>query len=313
MRTLVVGAGATGGFFGARLVQAGRDVTFLVRPGRRSALEANGLRVHGLGRDDTVKPKLVTAAEIAGPYDLVLLSVKATALRAALADMAAAVGEGTAIVPFLNGMAHLDALNERFGAERVLGGVIFVATTLGPDGDIVQLAPFARMSLGEQSGGTSARATAAGAELDGAGFEVSVVPDIMAAMWHKWVFIATIGALTCLMRGTVGEIVAVPGGADLGPAILAEAAAVSAAAGYPVPADSLASTTATVTAAGSSFASSMYRDVTDGQPVEAEQILGDLTGRARRLGVATPLLDLATTQLRVYQHRRDSAPTTSSR
>jgi 2-dehydropantoate 2-reductase len=309
MRTLVVGAGATGGFFGARLAQAGRDVTFLVRPGRRSELEASGLRVHGLGRDDVIKPRLVTADGIAGRYDLVLLSVKAAALRAALDDMAPAAGDGTAIVPFLNGMAHLDALTERFGPERVLGGVIYVSTTLGPDGDIVQLAPFASLSLGAQPGGESGLAGAAGAALDGAGFEVSVVPDIVAAMWHKWVFIATLGALTCLMRGTVGEIAAVPGGADLGAAMLAEATAVSAAAGYPVPADSLAAATARMTAAGSSLASSMYRDLSDGLPVEAEQILGDLTGRARGLGVPVPLLDLATMNLRVYQHRRDSSPT----
>jgi 2-dehydropantoate 2-reductase len=310
MRTLVVGAGATGGFFGARLVQAGRDVTFLVRPGRAAALACRGLRVHGLGRDDVIKPPLVTTGQIAGPYDLVLLAVKATALPGALADMAPAVGAGTAIVPFLNGMAHMDALNARFGAARVLGGVVLVATTLGPDGDIVQLAPLASVTVGDQPDGR-VEAAAVGAELSGAGFDVSVSPDIIAEMWHKWVFIATVGALTCLMRGTIGDVVAVPGGADLGPAMLAEAAAVSAAAGYPVPADSIASTTATVTEPGSASASSMYRDVSAGQPVEVEQILGDLVRRARSLGVPTPLLDLATAHLRVYQHRLGTPPAAS--
>jgi 2-dehydropantoate 2-reductase len=310
MRILVVGAGATGGFFGARLAQAGRDVTFLVRPGRVSALASRGLRVHGLGRDDVIKPSLVTGGELAGLYDLVLLAVKATALPGAIADMAPAVGEGTAIVPFLNGMAHMDALNSRFGAERVLGGVVLVATTLGPDGDIVQLAPFASVTVGDQPGGP-ARAAAAGVALSGAGFGVSVAPDITAAMWHKWVFIATVGALTCLMRGTIGDVVAVPGGADLGPAMLAEAAAVAAAAGHPVPADSIASTTATVTDPGSASASSMYRDVTAGLPVEVEQILGDLVRRARLLGAATPLLDLATAHLRVYQRQLVNPPPAS--
>jgi 2-dehydropantoate 2-reductase len=310
MRTLVVGAGATGGFFGARLALAGHDVTFLVRPGRAAALAARGLRVHGLGRDDVLKPSLVTAAEIAGPYDLVLLAVKATALPGALADMTPAVGDGTAIVPFLNGMAHMDTLNTRFGPGRVLGGVVKVATTLGADGDIIQLAPFASVTVGDQPG-RPARAATVGTGLSGAGFDVSVAPDIIAEMWHKWVFIASIGALTCLMRGTIGEVVAVPGGPDLGPAIVAEAAAVSAAAGCPVPAESIASTTATVTQPGSAFASSMYRDVTAEQPVEVEQILGDLIRRSRSFGVATPLLDLATAQLRVYQHRLDNPPPAS--
>ena len=125
-------------------------------------------------------------------------------------------------------------------------------------------------------------------------------------MWHKWVFLSTVAALTCLMRGTVGDIVACPGGAELGPAIQSEAAAVSAAAGYPVPVEALASTSATVTEAGSPVTASLYRDVRDGNRTEVEQVLGDLVSRARVMGVATPLLDLATLQLRVYEHRRDA-------
>ena len=122
-------------------------------------------------------------------------------------------------------------------------------------------------------------------------------------MWQKWVFIATIGALTCLMRGTVGDIVAVPGGRDLGPAILAEASAVSAAAGYPMPADAIASTTQTITQAGSPVDSSMSRDVAEGRPAEVEQLLADLARRGAGHGIKTPLFDLATMQLRVYNNR----------
>jgi 2-dehydropantoate 2-reductase len=300
----VVGAGATGGFFGSRLARAGADVTFAVRPGRAAVLASRGLRVHGPGGDEVIKPSLVTSSEIDRPYDLVLLAVKATALPGALDDMAPAVGAGTTIVPFLNGMAHIDALRERFGDAPVLGGVVIVSTTVDADGDIVQLAPFASVTLGEPSGGVTERATAAAEDLGGGGFAVFTSADITAAMWHKWVFIATLGALTCLMRGVIGDIVAVPGGADLGPAILAEAAAVSEAAGYPVPADSLASTAATVTEPGSAFAASMYRDVVAGAPVEVEHILGDLCERARSFGVPVPLLDLAAMHLRVYARQR---------
>ncbi|MEV6650832.1 ketopantoate reductase C-terminal domain-containing protein [Streptomyces sp. NPDC051219] len=127
--------------------------------------------------------------------------------------------------------------------------------------------------------------------------------DIVAAMWHKWVFITTAGALTCLMRGTVGDVNAVPGGSAVARAVLAEAAAVSAAAGYSVPEDELAATTATMTQAGSPFAPSMYRDVVAGRPTEVEHVFGDLLTRARALSVETPLLDLATLSLRVHQHR----------
>ncbi|HYZ54995.1 MAG TPA: 2-dehydropantoate 2-reductase [Streptosporangiaceae bacterium] len=307
MRILVAGAGATGGFFGARLAQAGRDVTFLVRPRRAQVLRQRGLRIIGPGAVETLTPRMVTAPQIADTYDLVLLSVKATALRQVLADLGEAAGPDTAILPFLNGIAHLAMLNERYGEKAVLGGVAKVATDVNGDGDIVQLAPMASLLLGEQDGRLSQQARGIGALMAGAGFDVDVTADIVSAMWHKWVFIATAGALTCLMRGTVGDIAAVPGGTALAEGILAEAAAVSAAAGFPVPAAELAATHATMTQAGSAFAPSMYRDVAAGRPAEAEHILGDLVTRAQALSVATPLLDLATLHLRVYQRRADSA------
>lgn len=303
MRILVVGAGATGGFFGAQLALAGRDVTFLVRPNRAATLRKRGLRITGSEGEQVITPRLVTADELAAPYDLVLLTVKAAALEQAVEDLAPAVGPGTVVVPVLNGMAQLGVLNARFGAGAVLGGVARVLTTLNEDGDIVRLAPLAVLTVGEQSGGTSARAEEIAAVLRDAGIDAGVSADIIAAMWHKWVFISTLGALTCLMRGTVGDVVAVPGGAEFAAAVLAEAAAVSAAAGFPLPAAELKAVEATMTQAGSPLASSMYRDVVDGHPAEVEHLLGDLVAHARELSVATPMLDLATLHLRVYQRR----------
>jgi 2-dehydropantoate 2-reductase len=307
MRILVVGAGATGGYFGAQLARAGRDVTFLVRPKRAEVLRERGLRIVGLGRELILEPRLVTAAELAEPYDLVLFSVKATALEQAIEDVAPAVGPSTVIVPFLNGMAHLDALNARFGADRVFGGVVKVVTTVNAEGDIVQFTPLSTMTVGEQSGAATDRLAAVFETLSGAGFDASVSADVLAAMWHKWAFIGTIGAMTTLGRGTVGEIMAVPGGAQLGPAVLAEAAAAARASGFPLPQAEIDATTATVTRPGSDFNSSMSRDAMAGLPTEVEHILGDFTARARAHGVATPLLDLATLQLRVHERRLSSA------
>ncbi|MGA5699286.1 ketopantoate reductase family protein [Peterkaempfera bronchialis] len=310
MRILIVGAGATGGYFGARLAKAGRDVTFLVRPRRAAALRERGLRLigPGSGPEEVITPRLALAEQLTIPYDLVIVSVKATALPSALRDVAPAVGPRTALVPFLNGISHLDTLNARFGAGAVLGAVVKVETTLDENGDIVRLSPQAELSLGEQDGRPSPRVQELVRELGGAGFEVAASPDIATAMWHKWVFITTLGALTCLMRGTVGDIAAVPGGVRLGPAILAEAAAVSAASGHPVPAPEQAATEATMTQAGSALTSSTYRDVAVGHPTEVEHVFGDLAARARALGVETPLLDLATMQLRVHQHRVERQP-----
>jgi 2-dehydropantoate 2-reductase len=303
MTILVVGAGATGGYIGARLAQAGRNVTFLVRGPRAEQLRERGLRIVGQGTDEVLIPRLVTADQLAGHADVVLVSVKATALEAAMADCAPAVGPQTLVIPFLNGIGHLAVLNERFGERAVLGGVVLATTQLSDAGDIVALAAPASLRVGAQDGSRTDQLRAAFDQLSGAGFDVSISDDIVADMWHKWVFIGTVGALTCLMRGTVADIVAVPGGRALGPAILAEASAVSAAAGYPVPAAKAAATTQAITEDGSLLTSSMSRDLADGRPVEVEAVLADLAGRGAGLAEPTPLLDLATMQLRVHNAR----------
>jgi 2-dehydropantoate 2-reductase len=310
MTILVIGAGATGGYFGARLALAGRDVEFLVRPHRAEQLRERGLRItwpHAGSGMEVARPHLLLAGELTRPADTVLLAVKATALDQAVADLARAVGPQTLIVPFLNGMAHLDTLNERFGGTAVLGGVAVISATANDDGDIVVLAPAASLTIGSQDGTRSARLQAAYDQLSGAGFDASISDEIILQMWQKWVFIATVGALTCLMRGTVGDIVAVPGGRDLGPAILAEATSVSAAAGYPIPQAVTANTTRSITEDGSNLTSSMSRDVAAGRSAEAETILADLARRGNQLGITTPLLDLATMQLRVYNDQLGSA------
>ncbi|MDV5149685.1 ketopantoate reductase family protein [Streptomyces sp. SBC-4] len=307
MKILVVGAGATGGYFGALLARSGQDVTFLVRPARAAALRERGLRVVGRDEEWVLTPRLVTADELTGPYDLVLLSVKSTGLDRAVEDIAPAVGPDTALVPLLNGLAHIDVLNARFGASAVLGGVAKVVTTLDETGDIRRLAPLAHLAFGEQDGTVSPRVERIRAVFDAAGIDAPVPERVMTAMWHKWVFITTFGAVTSLMRGTVGDVYDTPGGPALGPAVLDEAAAVAAAAGHPVPEAERAATLAVVSASGSRMVPSLYRDLTAGQPTEVEHLFGDLTDRARAFGVATPLLDLATLHLRVHQ-RRVTAP-----
>ncbi|WP_328941263.1 ketopantoate reductase family protein [Streptomyces sp. NBC_00250] len=303
MKILVVGAGATGGYFGALLARAGQDVTFLVRPARAAVLRERGLRVVGRDEEWVLAPRLVTADALDSPYDLVLLSVKSTGLDRAIEDTAPAVGPDTAVVPLLNGLAHIDALNARFGASAVLGGVAKVVTTLDDTGDIRRLAPLAHLTLGEQDGTDSARVAKIRAVLDGSGIASPEPEHVITAMWHKWVFITTFGAVTSLMRGTVGDVYDAPGGPALGPALLDEAAAVAAAAGHPVPEAERAATLAVVSASGSPMVPSLYRDLTAGHPTEVEHLFGDLTTRARALGVATPLLDLATLHLRVHQRR----------
>ncbi|QNK83481.1 ketopantoate reductase family protein [Nakamurella sp. PAMC28650] len=277
MRILVVGAGATGGYFGGRLIEAGRDVTFLVRPGRAAQLAAGGLQIISGHGDLTLQPKLVTADAIDGHYHLILLSVKAYGLEQALLDIAPAVGKDTIILPLLNGLRHIDRLRDTFGEAEVLGGVCVVSATLDGAGRVVQLAGMQELTYGPLSGVIPRGASAVHAALQGAGFTAGLTENIVPAMWQKWIMLSSLGALNCLMRGTVGEIIGVPGGPAFAEQLLSETAGIAAAAGHPL------------------------RDA--GQPVEVDAIIGDLVRLADRFGAPAPLLRLTMINLSVYRAR----------
>ena len=310
MRVLVVGAGGTGGYYGGRLFEAGRDVSFLVRPARAAALRERGLQIVSPHGNATLRPPLLTAGEIRSAFDLVFVSVKAFALVPAIDDFAPAVGPDTMIVPVLNGMRHIDLLAERFGARAVLGGVSKIMATVDDEGRVAQLTGMHDLSYGERRGAGGDRAeriAALDAALSGAGFDARLSAQIDQEMWEKWVLLATLGGNNCLMRGTVGEIEAVPGGAGLALQLLDECAAVAGACGYVPGAAFMAQAGSVLTAPGSGMASSMYRDLNRGLAVEVEQILGDLLDRGRAAAVATPLLQAACAHLRVYQARVGAA------
>jgi 2-dehydropantoate 2-reductase len=301
MRLLVVGAGSTGGYFGGRLAQAGRDVTFLVRPSRAERLRANGLRIVSPHGDVTLTPKLVTADTIQAQYDAVLLTVKAFALDAALNDLAPAVGPETMILPVLNGMKHVDTLIARFGRNAVVGCVCKVATFVDDQGRIVQLNQLQDLAYGEMNGQPSPRTDALDTFMRDAGFDARLSPTIQRDMWEKWVLLATLGGICCLMRGNIGQVEAAPNGAEFALAFLDEVTAIVTAAGHPPTDAFLAGAKGAITQKGSPLTSSMYRDLLQGSPVEVDQILGDLLARGRALGVTTPLLAAAFAHLSVYQ------------
>ncbi len=303
MRILVVGAGAVGGYFGGRLAEAGRDVTFLVRPRTADNIHRNGLRIVSPHGDATLHPKLILANEITAPYDLILLSVKAYGLESAMNDFAPAVGPATMILPVLNGMRHIDLLVAKFGEDAVLGGVCLVATEVDKDGRIVQLADMQKLVYGERKGGTSDRIKTLDQAMQGANFDARISEHILQGMWEKWVQLASLGAVTCLLHGSIGDVEAVPGGTQIALKILDESSAIATVSGYPPREPFLAQARTMLTTPGSSMTSSMYRDMAKGSQVEADQILGDLIERGRSFGVSTPLIEAAFISLRIYQAR----------
>ncbi|XVU23389.1 ketopantoate reductase family protein [Actinoplanes sp. CA-054009] len=300
MRILFVGAGATGGYFGGRLAAAGRDVTFLVRPARAAVLHDRGLKIIGPGGTTTVHPGTVTAGRIDGPYDIVVIAVKSYGLEQAMVDLAPAVGPETVVIPLLNGMRHVDELVGAFGPARAWGGVCMIHASLNADGDVVQMTGLHKLSFGPLDGSERPAVEEA---LSGTEFDAFASPTIVQDMWEKWVFLASLGAATTLMRATVGDINRAPGGTAFGARIAAEAMAIATAAGHtPRPAavavlQNGLSTTEPMT-------SSMYRDMMAGLPVEADAILGDFVAEADKHGVPVPALSAAYTNLAIYSAGR---------
>ena len=312
MRILVLGAGGTGGYFGGRLAQAGADVTFLVRPARAALLAERGLRIRSpLGDADldvaTVTGQDLPALAAARPFDLVLLACKAYDLDSAIESVAPAVGANTAVLPILNGLLHYDALDARFGRERVPGGLCFIGATLGADGEVLHLGRPASITFGlregNADGGVLARLAAAYAQ---AGVDHLYAPDIAAAQWIKYSFLAALAAGTCLMRTSVGTVVAAEGGEAFMAALHAECLAVAAAEGHPVPEDEARTARAGLTRAGSPVTASMLRDLQAGLRVEALQIVGDMVHRAHRAGLQVPRQETAWVHLQAYESARTS-------
>ena len=311
MKILVVGAGAVGGYFGGRLLQAGRDVTFLVRPRRAAELAKHGLTLRSpVGDFHRASPPIVLQENLAEPFDLVLLSCKAYDLDGAMASFAKAISPATAILPLLNGMRHIDRLAERFGAERVLGGLCVISGTLGADGAVVHLNNWHGLTFGELDGSRSPRIESIEAALLGAGFDARLSDEIRHEMWEKWVLIATTAGMTCLMRASVGDYVAA-GATDLALGLLGECASIAAAHGFPLREPALERARKTLTAPGSPFKASMLRDIEGGNPVEGDQILGDLLRCAAKPDDRS-LLRIATLHVKAYDAARKGGKAAAS-
>jgi 2-dehydropantoate 2-reductase len=305
MKILVIGAGAVGGYFGARLTKAGRDVTFLVREKRAEQLRA-GLTVIEPDTEFTVQPKLLTAAELrAKPqaFDLILLSTKAYQLAAAINDFAPAVGAQTAILPLLNGMSHLETLAARFGRHAVLGGSTRISADLDAEGRVVDMDKLLHdIHFGELDRTITPRVQAVDEAIRDCGFHTVLEPDIIAFMWNKWTFLSALAAITCMLRGSIGAVEAVTYGKQTELAILTESNSIATANGYPLPPAFLAAVQTRFTLPGSDLTASMHRDMMRGAPVEVDHILGDLLDLSKK--VDAPLLRAAFVQLSVYNNAR---------
>ena len=305
MRILVVGAGAIGGYFGGRMLQAGRDVTFLVRPAaRRRARRRRPRDQEPERRRDTEKSADGAGRRLAEKFDAVLLSCKAFDLDDAIESFAPAVGPQTAIIPLLNGMLHLDVLDKKFGAERVLGGLCAIAATLeraarggAAQADAVaQFRRTRRQAVGARArdrrsdDGRQHRRCRQRKHRAGDVGEVGVfglargldLPDAHLRRQHP--------------GGT--------GGKDFILGMLDECSAVASAEGHAPSGPFFQRTRGMLTAEGSQMTASMFRDIKAGAAVEADHVIGDLIARGDAAKVPVPRLRTAYIHLKAYEKQR---------
>jgi 2-dehydropantoate 2-reductase len=304
MKILFLGAGGVGGYFGGRLAAAGVDVSFLVRPRRAGQLAQNGLVIRSPLGDLTQKVATVLAGDVKPEYDVVMFTCKSYDLEDAIAAIAPAVGPQTAVIPFLNGLRHLERLDAAFGRERVVGGIALIAATLNAEGDILHLNDLQTLIVGERGAPGSKRCEQLAAILAKASFSSRLSDSIELELWEKFVLLASLAGMTCLMRSGVGTIARTEDGEKLMLEMIEECRVVAAAEGFEPRASNLERTRGILTDRARPFSASMMRDIEKGGPTEGEHVVGDMLARARKHGIAAPLLRVANCHLQTYELMR---------
>lgn len=304
MRILSLGAGAIGGYFGGRLVESGADVTFLVRPARKQLLQSQGLRIESPFGNFAGPVQAITRDEIKNPFDVVLLTCKAYDLPSALDSIEPAIGSQSVVLPLLNGIAHIDVLNGRFGSARVLGGLAKIAATTTADGTIKHLNDWRYITFGEQNGSMTPRVLALKRSFDKTSVIAAAVPDIMQKMWEKVVHLATVAGMTCVMRASVGEIARTDEGSGLLIEFLERNAQIAKMEGYKPSEEFLDEYRTLFQNSESTYTASMLRDLEKGAPIEADQIIGFVLKKARLHKIDDAMHRFIYTHLQSYEQRR---------
>jgi 2-dehydropantoate 2-reductase len=296
MKVLILGAGAVGGYFGGRLAQSDFDVTFLVRTERLRQLKAKGLKI--ISEYGSYEGKNLRFCEKAdSTYDLIVLSCKAWDLKSAMSVIQPAVSATTTILPLLNGMSHLQALQTEFGKHSVIGGLCIISSTVNADGQIVHLNDRHTIKYGELNGAITPRIEQIDELFKSAICDAILSAQIEADMWEKWVMISSLAAYTTSMRAAVGEIARSPHGQQIAARIFNECWSIANAHGFTPDksyVERLQDTQSKLTA-------SMLRDMQNGNKIESDQILGALIARAMEKGISVPNLETAYCNLKVYE------------
>lgn len=291
MRFAIMGSGGVGGYFGARLAEAGEDVAFIARGEHLAAMRAHGLRVSSINGDATISPVRATddPAEV-GVVDAVIVAVKAWQLREAAEAMRPLIGPETVVLPLENGVEAADTLVEVLGEAPVIDGLCAIVAWREEPGHIRHAGVDPVVRFGERDNHPSARISRLEAAFSGApGVRVDTPDDIRAAVWSKFLFICAMSGIGSVTRAAIGVTRQFPETRAVIEQLVGEIEAVARARGVALPDDAAARTMAFIDALPSESTASMQRDIMAGRPSELESQNGAVVRLGRDAGVATPV------------------------
>lgn len=294
MRLAMMGSGGIGGYFGGRLAAAGHDVVFVARGAHLEAIRRDGLRIESRERDDAhVHPAQATDdPATVGPVDCVIVGVKLGDTRDAGEAIRSMVGPETTVLSLQNGFEGDDVLASILGAEKLIGGVAFIASSIARPGVIGHIGTLQRVVIGEHAhngGGSSERIDALCAAMTESGIDAEISDDIDRTIWEKFVFLVGLSATTALMRTTIGPIREDPDRRRVLFDAMAEAAAVGRAKGIGLSADHAEERMAFVDTLPHDMTSSMHHDLERGNRLEVAWLSGAVARHGEALGIPTPV------------------------
>jgi 2-dehydropantoate 2-reductase len=289
VRIAVMGSGGVGGFFGARLAQGGADVTFIARGAHLAAMREHGLIVESA--HEPIRLSKVQATDdpgSIGPVDIVLFCVKLWDTESAARSLLPIMRPGSAVISFQNGVQKDDMLRAVFGSDAVMGGVGYMATTIGRPGVIVQTGSMQRMIFGEYNAPSSPRAETLLAACQRGGINAEISADIRRAIWEKYVFLVGLSGATTAMRVPLGPIRENPASRQFLFDLMREVVAVGRAHGVALPEDYAEQRMAFADGLPPDMTSSMHHDLDRGRPLEVRWLAGGVVDLGAAVGVPTP-------------------------
>ena len=290
MRIAIIGAGGVGGYFGARLQQAGADVHFVARGAHLAAMRRDGLTVESPLGDLHLPTVNVTEhpADI-GQADIVWLSVKLWDMDSAVQSMRPLIGPETGIISFQNGVQKDDVLRAAFGDTAVMGGVAYIATNIDRPGVIKHTGTMQRLIFGEYDGSRSPRAETLLDFCLRGGINAELSDDVRKAIWEKFVFLVALSGSTTTMRETIGPIRSNPRSRIFLMDLMRETVAVGRALGVALPADFADQRMSFVDGLPDAMTSSMHHDLKAGKRLEVSWLSGGVAQLGEKAGVPTPM------------------------